>query len=52
MKTYNVCYSVTTSFDAVVKAKNAKEAEAKVVEVIGDPVTIDGVHEVRERRLD
>lgn len=49
MKTYNVCYSTTTSFDAVVKAKNAKEAEAKVAEVIGEPVTIEAVWEVKEK---
>lgn len=51
MKLYNVCYSVTTSYDAVVKAKTKKEAEEKVIEVIGDPVVIDGVHEVRDREI-
>lgn len=47
MKTYNVTYNVTTSYDAVVKAKTKKEAEAKVKEVIGDPVEIEATYEVR-----
>lgn len=46
MRTFNVSYSVTTSFDATVKAKNEKEAKAKVVEVIGESVEIESVHEV------
>ena len=48
MKTYNVCYSVTTSYDAVVKAKNQEEAKKKVVEVIGDPVEVENVYEIRQ----
>lgn len=47
MKTYSVTYNTTVSYEAVVKAKNQEEAKKKVVEVIGDPVEIEGVHEVR-----
>lgn len=47
MKNYCVCYSVTTSFDAEVTAKSKEEAVKKVIEVIGDPVAIEGVWEVR-----
>lgn len=47
MKTYSVIYNTTTSYEAVVKAKNQDEAKKKVAEVIGDPVEIESVHEVR-----
>lgn len=46
MKTYNVQYSVTTSFDAVVKAKNREEAAKKVIEVIGEPVVVEAIYEI------
>ncbi len=46
MRTFNVTYNVTTSYDATVKAKSEKEAKAKVIEVIGEPVEIESVHEV------
>jgi len=49
MKTYSVTYNTTTSFEAVVKAKNQEEAKKKVVEVIGDPVEVEDVHEIRQR---
>lgn len=48
MKTYSVLYSTTTSFEAVVKAKNKDEAKKKVVEVIGDPVEVENVYEIRQ----
>lgn len=48
MKTYNVVYNVTTSYDAVVKAKNEKEAKNKVIEVIGEPLEIEDVREIRQ----
>ena len=47
MKTYNVIYNTTTSYDAVIKAKNKKEAEDKVKEVIGEPVEIESIYEIR-----
>ena len=47
MKKYNVHYNTTTSYDTVVKAKNAEEAKKKVEEVIGEPVEIEGVYEVK-----
>lgn len=46
MRRFNVTYNVTTSYDADVLAKNKKEAIAKVVEVIGEPVKIKSVHEL------
>lgn len=46
MKTYSVTYNTTTSYEAVVKAKSKKEAEAKVLEVIGDPVEIEATREI------
>ena len=49
MKTYCVVYSVTTSYDAAVKAKTREEAVAKVREVIGEPVTIESVWETKEK---
>lgn len=47
MKTYSVIYNTTTSYEAVVKAKNQEEAKKKVIEVIGDPVEVETVHEVK-----
>jgi len=47
MKKYSVQYTTTTHFEAVVKAKNEGEAEKKVVEVIGYPVQIETVYEVK-----
>ncbi len=49
MKTYSVQYNTTTSYEAVVKAKNKEEARKKVEEVIGDPVEIEQVYEVTHR---
>jgi hypothetical protein len=46
MKTYSVTYNTTTSYEAVVKAKNKEEAKKKVTEVIGDPVEIEHIYEV------
>lgn len=46
MKTYSVTYNTTTSYEAVVKAKNQEEAKKKVAEVIGEPVEIENVYEV------
>lgn len=47
MKKYCVIFNTTTSFDAVVKAKNKEEAKEKVIEVIGEPVEIESVYEVK-----
>lgn len=47
MKKFAVNYNVTTSFDAVVRAKTAEEAKKKVEEVIGEPVEIESVYEVK-----
>ena len=49
MKTYCVVYNITTSYDSTVKAKNEKEARAKVIEVIGQPLQIEQVWEVTEK---
>lgn len=49
MKRFNVMYSVTISYDADVLADNRKEAIAKVIEVIGEPVKIESVHELPVR---
>lgn len=46
MKTYSVTYNTTTSYEAIILAKNVEEAKKKVVEVIGDPVTIEDVYEL------
>jgi hypothetical protein len=46
MKTYSVTYSTTTSYEAIVLAKNAEEAKKKVIEVIGNPVTIEEAYEL------
>lgn len=48
MKKFNVTYEVTTCYEATVKAKNKEEAKKKVIEVIGDPVQIDSVYELKE----
>lgn len=48
MKKFCVVYNTTTSFDTVVKAKTAEEARAKVQEVIGDPVEIENVYELKK----
>lgn len=50
MKTFYVSYSVTTSYDTTVKARNAKEAEQKVVEVIGEPLEIESVVEAKTQK--
>lgn len=46
MKTYSVLYNTTTSYEAVVKANSKDEAKKKVVEVIGDPITVEKVYEI------
>lgn len=46
MKIYSVTYSTTTSYEAVVKAKSKKEAQAKVEEVIGEPLEVENVREI------
>lgn len=46
LKRFNVMYNVTTSYDADVFAASKKEAIAKVVEVIGEPVHIESVYEL------
>ena len=48
MKTFNVLYEVTTSYDAIVKAKTKEEAREKVKEVIGEPITFGGIYEVKD----
>lgn len=49
MKNYCVTYSYRTSYDTTVKARNKKEAEAKVLEVIGD-CRLEGTWEVRKKK--
>lgn len=51
MKTYCVNYSYRTSFDTTVKARSKEEAEAKVLEVIGD-CDLEGTWEVRKKEKD
>ena len=51
MKTYCVTYTYKTIFDAVVKARNKKEAEAKVLEVIGD-CEVEGTCEINKKDED
>lgn len=46
LRRFNVVYNVTTSYDANVFATTKKEAVAKVVEVIGDPIKIESVYEL------
>ncbi|HWY33629.1 MAG TPA: hypothetical protein VNX68_03220 [Nitrosopumilaceae archaeon] len=48
MKKFCVLYSVTTSYDTTIKAKDKEEAKKKVIEVIGEPVEIDDVYEVHQ----
>ena len=48
MKTFSVLYATTTSYEAVVKAKTKEEAKNKVLEVIGSPVKIEKVFEIRK----
>ena len=50
MKTYCVTYNTTTSYDTSVKARTKEEAISKVKEVIGEPVTIEGAWEVKEKK--
>ena len=47
MKKFCVFYNTTTSFEAVVKAKTKKEAKEKVREVIGEPVVIEKIWELK-----
>lgn len=49
-KRYCVCYGYYTSYATTITAKNEKEAETKVKEVIGDDVTIEGTWEVRNEK--
>lgn len=49
MKKYAVMYNITTSFESVVEAENKEEAEKKVKDVIGDPILIESVWEVKEQ---
>lgn len=48
MKKFSVVYEMMTSYEAVVKAKSAKEAKKKVLDVIGDDVEITDSWEVQE----
>lgn len=47
MKKFSVQYNTTVSYDAIVRAKTVKEAEEKVREVIGEPIKIESVYEVK-----
>jgi hypothetical protein len=38
---------MTTSYEAVVRAKNQEGAKKKVIEVIGEPVEVENVVELR-----
>lgn len=49
-KTYSVIYSYRASNEATVKARSKREARQKVVEVIGPPVKIELIYEVRPRK--
>lgn len=49
-KLFSVQYAFSTSYDTVVEAKNEKEAAQKVLEVIGEPVEIESVWEVKARK--
>ena len=46
---YSVLYKLTTSSEAIIKAKTKKEAIAKVREVIGDPITIEDAWELKRK---
>lgn len=48
MKKFSVTYDVLTTHEAVVKAKNIKEAKKKVAEVIGEPLNITDAWEVKD----
>lgn len=45
-KRFAVNYNVTTSYDANVLATNKREAIQKVIDVIGEPVSIESVYEL------
>lgn len=47
MKEYSVLYEVKTLSEALVKANTSQEAKEKVKEVIGDPVKIIQVYEMK-----
>ena len=47
MKKYCVSYNVTTSYDTTIKAETKEEAKNKVIEVIGEPIKIESVWEVK-----
>lgn len=47
MRTYNVLYNTTVSYEAVIKAESKDAAKKKVKEVIGEPVTIEKVWELK-----
>lgn len=49
MKTYCVVYEVTVSYDAEVRAKNRKEAIITVQNVIGEPLKVLDVWEVKSK---
>lgn len=49
-KRYCVTYSTCTSYDAAVVANNKEEAKNKVIEVIGEPVTIEDVWEIKSEK--
>ena len=48
-KRYCVSYGYYTSYDTTVIASSKEAAEAKVKEVIGDDVTLEGTWEVHEK---
>ena len=49
-KKFCVSYNYITSFDATVSAETKEEAIAKVKEVIGDDVEIEGAWEVTQQK--
>jgi hypothetical protein len=49
-KLFSVQYAFSTSYDTVVEAKNEKEAAEKVLEVIGEPIEIESVWEVKREK--
>lgn len=49
MKTYCVCYTITTSSETTVRANNKKDAIQKVKEILGDDTVIDGAWETKKK---
>lgn len=46
-KHYTVEYSVITHHEAILLARSRTEAKEKVIEIIGEPVTIESICELK-----